>query len=845
MEYFTAPGQGYVILTAGGTITSPDGTFSLTLDAGQTYFRATTDKIIVSDASATLCPVAKWPGMQPISVTILGEGTVSGDVPASYIVCSFLESTGDQIINTGLTLDSTSVIRSTSRTPATTAGQWEALYDTDYYMGAYYVNAQFCFIIYDENVNNICYSTYTTDTVYTIEQAYDSITINGEKLTYSDLGSGVVYDPTKPLCLFNRAGGSNPGKVRLMSLSVTTGGNKVGDYVPVLNEAGVPCMYDRVMRRPLYNEGESSFIVGMTAEQARLLSALPEGGGTLTISLPPDVVDENGVLQDMEIFTALSQAMAKGWNFILQTYDGTTVSTPLPLDYMECYFVQNTGQQQFILDHTDENLTGFSVTGRMVAYTAQYYACFSNYIGEAYTTTRIIPASETSSLVYLRHVAGNGIDYSGSLAQKFVISANNDSFVYNGEISSWRRPPSASTNTATLGVFSLHRGANAVTSNIFQVFSLVLTEASGDVCDLIPCITGGGEVVFFDKITKKTYLRDGEPAVAGMTAAQAVQLAKLPAGGGKLTVSLPDTIVSAAGDVLNEEVAAAIETANDNGWTITVQSYIADDLSDVGGGDYIRANFLEATGTQCIYTNVRVTNNTGCAIGYTKSGQPGQEMYLVCIRSLANGFGTNNWWSPPIPYFRDSGMSWQICFGPSYIIPADGQIPLNTRFDVLHNYKNSSNAQINGETVLTFDRSLYTEDNYPENPLVLFGFVNAQHTPWISALWQGKVYYCYMTEDAQETRHYNPAITPEGVPCMYDGVTKQPFYNGGTGAFIVGLTASQALNLANLPEKTASLTISLPASIVSGSTITDAQVASAIETARSKGWTITVRTYTE
>lgn len=67
----------------------------------------------------------------------------------------------------------------------------------------------------------------------------------------------------------------------------------------------------------------------------------------------------------------------------------------------------------------------------------------------------------------------------------------------------------------------------------------------------------------------------------------------------------------------------------------------------------------------------------------------------------------------------------------------------------------------------------------------------------------------------------------------------------GTGGFTVGLTREQALALSRLPVRTYTLTISLPSSIVSGSTVTDSEVNAALTTARANGWTINVQKYTE
>lgn len=52
----------------------------------------------------------------------------------------------------------------------------------------------------------------------------------------------------------------------------------------------------------------------------------------------------------------------------------------------------------------------------------------------------------------------------------------------------------------------------------------------------------------------------------------------------------------------------------------------------------------------------------------------------------------------------------------------------------------------------------------------------------------GRIYYHRMYDSSLElVRNYIPCIDQSGVPCMYDTVTKQPFYNKGTGEFLYEL----------------------------------------------------------
>lgn len=81
-------------------------------------------------------------------------------------------------------------------------------------------------------------------------------------------------------------------------------------------------MYDKVSKQPFYNSGTGSFIVGFTLAQARQLGNLPATGGTLTISLPSNWQEDDGVVN------ALATAEANGWVFTYQTYEAaSTVST--------------------------------------------------------------------------------------------------------------------------------------------------------------------------------------------------------------------------------------------------------------------------------------------------------------------------------------------------------------------------------------------------------------------------------------------------------------------------------------------------------------------------------------
>lgn len=118
------------------------------------------------------------------------------------------------------------------------------------------------------------------------------------------------------------------------------------------------------------------------------------------------------------------------------------------------------------------------------------------------------------------------------------------------------------------------------------------------------------------------------------------------------------------------------------------------------------------------------------------------------------------------------------------------------------------------------------------------------YTLWANR-WKGKKRWFRAMLDDVAVFDLIPALSPQGEPCMFNKYDNTVYKNtAGKAAFVVGMTLAQSRKLGKLPKTGGSLTISLPSSIVSGNTVTDATVDAAIQTAKANGWQITVRTYT-
>lgn len=71
-------------------------------------------------------------------------------------------------------------------------------------------------------------------------------------------------------------------------------------------------------------------------------------------------------------------------------------------------------------------------------------------------------------------------------------------------------------------------------------------------------------------------------------------------------------------------------------------------------------------------------------------------------------------------------------------------------------------------------------------PLYLFN-TNRNGTAFDGAAFIGKIYYAKITNSQGEmTLNCIPCLDVDGVPCMFDLVSRKPFYNVGTGSFTWG-----------------------------------------------------------
>jgi hypothetical protein len=109
----------------------------------------------------------------------------------------------------------------------------------------------------------------------------------------------------------------------------------------------------------------------------------------------------------------------------------------------------------------------------------------------------------------------------------------------------------------------------------YRLWNLKISQGEEIIRDYAMCLDDLGKPCLFDKISKKAIYNtiNKGTLIVGMNCRQAVQLAKLPAGGGSLTISLPENYTD------DDAVVEALSTATENGWVFEIQTYTTDGAS--------------------------------------------------------------------------------------------------------------------------------------------------------------------------------------------------------------------------------------------------------------------------
>ena len=176
------------------------------------------------------------------------------ELPAGYQLCNYLESTGTQTINTGLTPvygDEINVLAyrtSNANSMFYASGSLTVTSAPDELYCRYFTSA-------DKAAVRITLKHFPDDAHYHhIMLSQDGFYADGNfvrELTGERAEAGT-------LIIFR--GTSNYGKLRIKRFYITRDGAYTLNLIPALDRNGTPCMYDTVSKQTFYNERTGDFL---------------------------------------------------------------------------------------------------------------------------------------------------------------------------------------------------------------------------------------------------------------------------------------------------------------------------------------------------------------------------------------------------------------------------------------------------------------------------------------------------------------------------------------------------------------------------------------------------------
>ena len=321
--------RGYVYTVTspnGGTVTDAEGKLNKPVDAGdQVTVTAPSDSLTCSDDDAVIC---KANFKSPLlALRLLGQG--ANALPAGYTRVDFLESTGAQYIDTGLKIPIDSTVELVAQyTEHHTTHQalygWRTLNGATALMAwvTDSLNPPHFYAVINASEPSIVLASETLEK-FRLKYEWGSVQFNDLVKT---IAKPTPVEPTETFGLFGakrNAAAYCRSKARIWSARIADSAGNKYEFVPVLDPAGEPRMFDLVTREPFRNAGSGQFVagVGTLAQLSTLLQRLPVTGGTLTLSLPaeantPEVADMLQACHD-----------TKGWTLTVYEYRPAATAT--------------------------------------------------------------------------------------------------------------------------------------------------------------------------------------------------------------------------------------------------------------------------------------------------------------------------------------------------------------------------------------------------------------------------------------------------------------------------------------------------------------------------------------
>lgn len=197
-------------------------------------------------------------------------------------------------------------------------------------------------------------------------------------------------------------------------------------------------------------------------------------------------------------------------------------------------------------------------------------------------------------------------------------------------------------------------------------------------------------------------------------------------------------------------------------------------------GLYQEVEYLEGTGTQYINTGLLSTaqSTVDIVFGFTS-------MASGSVENCAVFGGRNNTTSNTFTFFKlasTNPQGFRFDYNGQKTIGTSSQMTWNTASKYRFTYDGTTIKTENITTGQSASESLAHSSTYTTSPIVLFG---VNYNGNIENKLSGRIYK-YTYSDGTNSIDLVPSLDWNNRPCMYDKVSRQAFYNQGTGEFLYG-----------------------------------------------------------
>lgn len=183
---------------------------------------------------------------------------------------------------------------------------------------------------------------------------------------------------------------------------------------------------------------------------------------------------------------------------------------------------------------------------------------------------------------------------------------------------------------------------------------------------------------------------------------------------------------------------------------------------------YVRCKYLESSGTQWIDTKWKWN---------TKNIRIVSKVYFAAFGNIAPSALYDNDYYGITPYNSDDYPYMRVFLGPKNVLDINSISFRNAWVDL--ELKTES-----GKVYVNCNGKYAEKDYYYDSVCNLTSYIFARNSNGVATILEKSKYsFLQICNSGELQLDFIPALDPSGRPCMYDTVTKKPFYNQDTGEF--------------------------------------------------------------